>query len=154
MSPSIRQQFRTGMHFGTNDPASSRMIVNNSDAVKIVTPGRALASLPFGMGQGAVEIQTPYINAGTALQAIEQFESQGALAGGGPERPIPDLDQLLPGTEDEPLPPPTLKQAKILHLWDNGILDKETISRQVYGRVGGRQYELIDAALAKFGRKG
>lgn len=150
MSPSIRQQFRTGMHFGTNDPASSRMIVNSSDAVKIMVPGRALASLPFGMGQGAVEIQTPYIGAGAALQAIEQFEFAGELDRGGPEKSIPELETLCP--EDSPPASPTAKQAKVLHLWDNGVLDKETISRQVYGRVGGRQYELIEAALAKFGR--
>jgi hypothetical protein len=69
---------------------------------------------------------------------------------GGPEKSIPDLETLCP--ETDPPAAPTAKQAKVLYLWDNGILDKETISRQVYGRVGGRQYELIEAALAKFGR--
>jgi hypothetical protein len=148
MATSIRQQFRTGMHFGTNDPASSRMIVNSSDAIKITTPGRALASLPFGMSAGAVEIQTPYLETATVLEALGGAE----LAAAGPARPIPALET------DEPEPSgnngfqPTAKQAQVLELWDKGILDKKSISRQVYGRVGGSQYQLIEATLSKFGR--
>ncbi len=151
MSTSIRQQFRTGLHFGTNDPASSRMIVNNSDAVKIVIPGRALASLPFGMSGGAVEIQTPLIDAGTALRALEQI---GTVSDPVPsERPMPETTSVIKEKKGEVITPqPTEKQAKILELWDQGVVDKKSISRQVYGRVGGRQYELIEATLAKFGR--
>jgi DNA segregation ATPase FtsK/SpoIIIE-like protein len=75
LSPSLRQQFRTGLHFGTNDPASSRMIVNSSAAVRLMTPGRALASLPFGLSGGVVELQTPYLDAATALTALAEVDS-------------------------------------------------------------------------------
>jgi hypothetical protein len=47
---------------------------------------------------------------------------------------------------------PTSKQAQVLALWDRGIMDKKIISRQVYGQVGGSQYQLIEATLSKFGR--
>jgi DNA segregation ATPase FtsK/SpoIIIE-like protein len=146
MVTSIRQQFRTGMHFGTNDPASSRMIVNSSDAVKITTPGRALASLPFGMSPGAVEIQTPYIDAATVLANL----SEAAVP---PTRPMPPAAAtgLEEGSTHNGLQP-TSKQAQVLALWDRGIMDKKIISRQVYGQVGGSQYQLIEATLSKFGR--
>lgn len=62
MSTSIRQQFRTAFHFGTNDPASSRMLLNDSGATQLMTQGRALVSLPFGMSKGVVEVQTPFIS--------------------------------------------------------------------------------------------
>ncbi len=187
MNTSIRQQFRTGLHFGTNDPASSRMIVNSSDAAKIVTPGRALASLPFGMSPGAIEIQTPYIDVATVLRALDQLNApanpKGAADGAGgvcyagiagvpplsSPRQAPSMKPSLSGfigepirpippspTNDEqktdPEPTPTKKQAKVLELWDNDFRDKKLISRQVYGRVGGKQYALIESTLSKFGR--
>ena len=151
MNTSIRQQFRTGMHFGTNDPASSRMIVNNSDAVRIVVPGRALASLPFGMSAGAVEVQTPYLDSGSAIEALKQH--QPPVATTSATRPVPDVNSIsLMPDACKPAPKPTAKQARILELWDSGTVDKKTISRQVYGRIGGAQYRLIEATLTKFGR--
>lgn len=170
MDTSIRQQFRTGLHFGTNDPASSRMIVNSSDAIKLTTPGRALASLPFGMSSGAIELQTPYLDTGAALQALQQFGlSSPAAASAHPSGSArqPELARPLPAAASggngagpslsaddalAPAAPPTPKQAKVLALWDSGVVDKKVISRQVYGGVGGNQYQMIEATLSKFGR--
>jgi hypothetical protein len=161
MDTSIRQQFRTGLHFGTNDPASSRMIVNSSDAVKITTPGRALASLPFGMSPGPIEIQTPYLDTAAALQALQQFglnnpappsELRRSRERISPPAGVNGSKTSAPPAAGVPENAPTPKQAKVLELWDSGVVDKKVISRQVYGVVGGNQYQLIEATLSKFGR--
>ena len=61
LSPDIRQQFRTGFHFGTNDANSSRMILNDKRAIDIQQQGRAYVALPFGLASSVIEVQTPYL---------------------------------------------------------------------------------------------
>jgi hypothetical protein len=169
MATSIRQQFRTGLHFGTNDPASSRMIVNSSAAVRLMAPGRALVSLPFGMSPGPVELQTPYIDAATVLHAFSRLDPAAAAhpmpvngvahdkslepfpgpARAGHPSELHPASQLTQTAADLQ---PTPRQARILNLWDSGLTDKKAISQQVYGQVGGMQYRLIEETLSRFGR--
>jgi DNA segregation ATPase FtsK/SpoIIIE-like protein len=72
MQTIIRQQFRIGLHFATNDAASSRMILNDPRATEIELQGRAFASLPFGLEKDVVEIQTPYLALETVVQTLPQ----------------------------------------------------------------------------------
>jgi hypothetical protein len=107
------------------------------------------------MSPGPVELQTPYLDAATTLQALASSNT-----GGG----VPACDQaaevfhpaavqpaaaVAPASSDQQ---PTPKQAQILELWDRGLTDKKALSQQVYGRVGGMQYRLIEETLARFGR--
>lgn len=149
LSTSIRQQFRTGFHFGTNDAHSSRMILNDPSAVEIEQQGRAKVLLPFGLANEILEVQTPFLALETAAYNLTR---------GGPatvEMPIaPKLDQ----SPIKDLPKPTEKQERILKLWDASTLEGDLasvmgkIAQDVYADPGGRQRELVERTLRKFDR--
>jgi hypothetical protein len=78
----IRDQYRTRihfatddpnssrmLHFATDDPNSSRMLLESAAASEIDLQGRAFAKLPFGIEKSLIELQAPYLNLETVLQA-------------------------------------------------------------------------------------
>jgi hypothetical protein len=142
LSTGTRDQFRTRLHFGTNDPRSSRMLLNVDLAAHIEQQGRAFVHLPFGLASRVIEIQTPYLSLETAASVLPR--------GLGPSNStIPTLAEA--STANEKL---TDRQAKILKLWDDGIRVKKSICEQVYGagKTGGKYYQLVDKVLTEHNR--
>jgi hypothetical protein len=129
MQTSIRQQFRTGLHFATNDAASSRMILNDSRATEIELQGRAYATLPFGLEKDIVELQTPYLTLETVVQTLPQTEQPMAVTW--------------------PQPQPTEQEQTILDLYQEGASHAQ-ICKQVWGYKSSNKYPEIDAVLEKF----
>lgn len=136
MDVSFREQHRTTGHFGTNNPHSSRMMINKPDAVQITVPGRAYFSLPFGMSRNVVEIQTPYIDPTTALRLLPPTTEL-------PSAPPPVVETVLVPTETE---------AKVLAGWDAGEHRLSILAEAVYGNKGGKQVELVREILRRWDR--
>ncbi|MCB9107639.1 MAG: hypothetical protein H6633_25805 [Anaerolineales bacterium] len=117
LSTDIRQQFRTGLHFGTNDPNSSRMILNDPRACEIDHQGRCYAALPFGIEREVVEMQTPYLPLEIVVNRLGQ--------GGGPAEQMP-----------EPVAPePGPNELKVLRLKQQDF-SISAIARDIYGDDG------------------
>lgn len=136
----IRDQFRTRLHFATNDPHSSKMLLDSAQASEIELQGRAYAQLPFGIEREIVEVQTP-------LLELEQAASPpiGAIEGGltvpehtGPQ-PIPDLPPPVPDTDE----------SRVMELHSNGE-SRSAIAREVFKHDGGNQLKLVDEILKKY----
>lgn len=64
MDTSIRRQFRTKVHFGASDEASSRVLLGTNDANDLKVIGRAYTKLPFGMSNDnkPVEMQAVWVD--------------------------------------------------------------------------------------------
>lgn len=144
LSTSIRQQFRTGFHFGTNDAHSSRMILNDPSAVEIEHQGRAKVLLPFGLANEILEVQTPYLS----LETVAYNLTATGPATVAMPAPLESLKMDLQPTE---------KQEKILRLWDSSNFEGVDIGSitgkiaiDAYGSDGGRQRELVEKTLVKF----
>lgn len=135
MDTSFQEQHRTTGHFGTNNPHSSRMMINKPDAVQITIPGRAYFALPFGMSKDVVEIQTPYIDPATALRLLPSGTAP-------PTRPRTSAAIAIP-TETE---------ARVLTGWDAGERRLSIIAEAVYGNKGGKQVEFVRETLRRWGR--
>ncbi len=131
MDTSFREQHRTTGHFGTNNPYSSRMMLNSAEAVNLTVPGRAYFALPFGMSRGVVEIQTPYLDPDTALQLLPAAVT--------PPPPLPET----------PRPEPTTQEQEILELAAQGA-SVSAIARQVFEADGGNQLKKVRQVLEKF----
>lgn len=149
LSTSIRQQFRTGFHFGTNDAHSSRMILNDPSAVEIERQGRAKVLLPFSLASGVLTLQTPYLALETVAYNLTGTGPVTVEMPTAPERDHSSIREDLPSE----------KQEKILKLWDAGNFEGVDIGSitgkiaiDAYGSDGGRQRELVEKTLAKFDR--
>jgi hypothetical protein len=137
----IRDQFLTRFHFATNDPHSSKMLLGSPVASDIDRQGRAYAQLPFGLERAIVEVQAPFLDLETVIQAL--------APGSGPQQAMPKPPPTQPA--DKPTDTPTERQQAVLDLWDVGERSESVIASQVYGE-GGRQVELVRKTLKKFGR--
>lgn len=133
LSTDIRQQFRTGLHFGTNDQNSSRMLLNDPRACEISHQGRCYAALPFGIEREVIELQTPYL----PLEIVASRLGQGI----GPAAPMPAPAAAEPGATD----------LEVVRLAGEGF-SKADICRAVGWGIGGKQYAMIDEILAKYGQ--
>ncbi|GIK36937.1 MAG: hypothetical protein BroJett011_07700 [Chloroflexota bacterium] len=142
MVPSFREQHRTTGHFGTNNPHSSRMMLNRPDAVHITVPGRALFALPFGMAGDVVEIQTPYLAPEEALRMLPSST-------GPPPPPPPQVEVVSADSFEREGDLPERDQAAI-DGWKEGLRGKDLVAR-VYGpeKTGGKQYELVRTILRR-----
>jgi hypothetical protein len=103
--------------------------------------GRAYAQLPFGLERAIVEVQAPFLDLETVIQAL--------APGSGPQQAMPKPPPTQPA--DKPTDTPTERQQAVLDLWDVGERSESVIASQVYGE-GGRQVELVRKTLKKFGR--
>jgi hypothetical protein len=145
MDTSFREQHRTTGHFGTNNPHSSRMMLNSPDAINITLPGRAYFALPFGISRGIVEIQTPYLDPDTALRLLPATT-----------HPLPPLQvQSEQGTGVAPTAisqhlKPTEQERRVLELAAAGESHAK-ICETVWGYKSSKLYQRIDAILEKFG---
>lgn len=138
MDTSFREQHRTTGHFGTNNPHSSRMMLNSPEAANITTPGRAYFALPFGMSRGIVEIQTPYLDPETALRLLP-----------APTTVPPAMPSGRPGSTATAPTEPNDQEQKILALAASGT-SFSAIARQVFEADGGNQLKKVRQVLAKF----
>jgi len=135
MDTSFREQHRTTGHFGTNNPHSSRMMLNSPDATNITVPGRAYFALPFGMSRGIVEIQTPYLDPDMALRLLP-----------GATQPPPSPQVQIVEQDAEP----TEQERQVLQLAAAGESHAK-ICEVVWGYKSSKLYPQIDSILEKFG---
>jgi hypothetical protein len=124
----IRDQYRTRLHFATDDPNSSRMLLESAAASEIDLQGRAFAKLPFGIEKSLIELQAPYLNLETVLQA--------APDSGGPQ-------------QDIPVPQPDPVAVRVLELSEQGQ-SVSAIAREVFKGDGGNQIKKVKAILDHF----
>jgi hypothetical protein len=124
----IRDQYRTRIHFATDDPNSSRMLLDSAAASKIDLQGRAFAKLPFGIEKSLIELQAPYLDLETVLQTVSD--------GSGPQQDIPT-----------PLPDPVA--IRVLELRKQGQ-SVSAIAREVFKGDGGNQIKKVKAILEQF----
>lgn len=126
-----RQQFSSKVQLHANDKSQARLLLDAVEALDF-PPGRAVVDVP---GLSPAVVQTPFI----------------------PKR---ELRSLLKPAGQSPAPPamepelikPTDKQQVALNLWDSGERSASAIAFQVYNDAGGRQIELVNKTLRKFGR--
>jgi DNA segregation ATPase FtsK/SpoIIIE-like protein len=124
----IRDQYRTRIHFATDDPNSSRMLLDSAAASEIDLQGRAFAKLPFGIEKSIIEVQAPYLDLDTVLQATRD--------GSGPQQEIPTL-------QPDPI------AAQVLELSKTGQ-SVSAIAREVFKGDGGNQIKKVRAILEQF----
>jgi hypothetical protein len=117
----IRDQYRTRVHFATDDANSSRMLLDSPAASEIELQGRAYAKLPFGIEKSLIEMQAPYLDLDTVLQSIN--------AGNGPQQDMPP-PQLDPDTK------------RVAELVEQNWSDS-AIAREVFGTDGGNQIKKV-----------
>ncbi len=133
LDSAIKNQLSTRVQFKALSKAQSNVLLGQSGAEALDTPGRALAVLP---GRDLLTLQTPFI-------------SSDALAGldnGGPQK------RLEADTEEDGLPAiieddPTLDEpARIRALSEQG-LSRNAIQRRVFGYTGGAAFAAVKDAL-------
>jgi hypothetical protein len=124
----IRDQYRTRIHFATDDPNSSRMLLDSAAASEIDLQGRAFAKLPFGLEKSIVEVQAPYLDLDNVLQATAN--------GRGPQQEFP-----TPGPDPIAL--------EVLALSKKGR-SVSAIAREIFKGDGGNQIKKVRAILAQF----
>lgn len=156
METSFRQQFRTGIHFGTRDTSSSRMLLNSPAAAEIRIQGRAYVAMPFSVDQKVLEIQAPYLDLNTTIELLQDvFPGQDKS---GPEKlmmPLVVDGAALPVEEagTAVTAEVTDKGAKVIEYYDLGLRGKDLLET-AYGPgcTGGRYYQLANKVLLANGR--
>lgn len=137
LDTAIRNQLSTRVQFRALSASQSRVLLQQSGAEALDTPGRALATLP---GRPLVELQSPYIGPRT-------IEADVAQRNGGPQRPMPAAAPL-------PTPPPPSEvdgQAQRVRELHAQGMSKRQIALQVFGYTGGAAWEKLEKILAEIG---
>lgn len=163
MSTSFREQFRTAIHFGTNNPHSSRMLLNSDLAVNIRRQGEAYVLLPYSPAQeqrDPLHIQAPYLEPATILQMLYRVDSQDPFVVDARGR-----DRLGEDEKEDPMEHAEEEEAEddfdqlstrqqILRLWDNDVRQRSAILEQVYGpdKKSGGYYTRVNKVLLEAGR--
>lgn len=119
LTTEIRDQFRTRVHFGTNDSRSSQMLLNDSRATRLAQQGRAYIYLPFGLASNVFEIQTPYLSLEGALEILPP--------GAGPLNPVPLIHPHEPELSEAE------KDERFKQLVEGGM-SRNMACQQSYGR--------------------
>jgi DNA segregation ATPase FtsK/SpoIIIE-like protein len=125
-----RQQFSSKVQLHANDKSQARLLLDAVEALDF-PPGRAVVDVP---GLSPAVVQTPY---------IPKRELRSLLKPAG---------QVPPPVFEPEVTKPTDKQQATLNIWDRGERSASAIASQVYNDAGGRQIELVNKTLRKFGR--
>lgn len=133
LDSAIRNQLATRVQFKALSGAQSRVLLGQSGAEALDTPGRALAVLP---GRDLLTIQTPFIN----------NEALAGLGNGGPQRTLAEI-----ATDAAPAPvmdDTTLDNtARALLLHRQGVSGRE-IQKRLFGYVGGAAFDFVTQAIS------
>jgi len=132
LDSAIRNQLATRVQFKALSGAQSRVLLGQSGAESLDTPGRALAVLP---GRDLLTIQNPLINS----------EALAGLGNGGPQRTLAEIatDTAPALVEDDPSLDNT---ARALLLHRQGVSGRE-IQKRLFGYVGGAAYDFVTQAI-------
>lgn len=147
MDTSFREQHRTTGHFGTNNPHSSRMMLNSPEAINITVPGRAYFALPFGLARGIVEIQTPYLDPDTALRLLPATTTPASMP------PSRSKDEESVGIGSDTAASPDGFARRVVELFDAG--DTITaICKKIFGYKNQGKLDQVKQVLSEAGRIG
>lgn len=144
MDTSIRRQFRTKVHFGASDKASSRVLLGTNDANDLKVIGRAYTKLPFGMSADnkPVQMQAVWVDKADVMNRMHNHTILDL-----PTSPIAER--------------PSMAEKAVIDARKRGTGLKECfrIFAKVDGRkmpknIGGNQTRMIKDILSKWGVNG
>jgi hypothetical protein len=127
LDTAIRNMLSTRVQFAANSPSQSRVLLDQSGAEKLDTPGRALVIM---RKRKMFELQSPYIS----YRQIARDLANGGPMHGMPTLPVPEDSQVR----------------RILAMAKSGMRPTP-IAREIYGYVNGSVVADVREIIEKYG---